>query len=689
LLTRPGLLGRIGGTSTGSALSPLFAASILELTNKFGIGSYPSAIRNSTGTFKMYDSVAGSILKTAQINEHRVNGCREVVNQCQFSEDLTNGVYTKKGVTITPNAIMAPDGTVSADLVIEDNSNGLHRVYQISHGLTVGSTYMISRYIKKRDRDWYWFNLNGINSGIAWFNVSTGLWGTVQSSVIDYSAKDCGNGWWRLFITGVATSTSIGNGGSWTTGDGVLSFPGDGLSGGYDWGVSINDVTGLDPNYVPEYVPNLGTGTARKLFDTTNGNTVLNNVVTEAAGVSLHPKKVIDGADWYLTKPDWKAGTAYAAGAEVNNGGKWYSTVAGGTDTATFGDTVTWVEQGIYSGIGLLDEGSATQYSRQDIANWTFVGATSGGGNLVNEGTANIQHDIYDNNNAITGNVIQWCKVKATIGSPIIQFRPLGLGNGAAFASFDLSTNAIVGSGGSAYVTSRISAPDSNGYVICEMVANYASAPSGSMIGFTNNGAAELPAYTGAGSQIDVAWVQTEGGTVRTSEIPNTSASPVTRANEMGNIKWDSSFFPQAKGTMALTWVPQFTPAEHGSNTSSIITLSNSLVDFLHQGWTTQIKVKDGTNATVTNMPAWSRNDAIEMIVDWDDSIPQMSLHYRNASNGDAWTHVPPVPYDGMFANTGFLQLLKSGGGNNSAFRNIPRVYGTTFTNTELEAKFQ
>ena len=86
----------------------------------------------------------------------------------------------------------------------------------------------------------------------------------------------------------------------------------------------------------------------------------------DGAGNTLFPKATIDGMSWYLTKPDWQAGVAYAAGAEVNYNGRWYSTPTGGTDVAAFGDTVTWVDQGPYShDFGLLAEPSATNYFLQ------------------------------------------------------------------------------------------------------------------------------------------------------------------------------------------------------------------------------------------------------------------------------------------------------------------------------------
>jgi len=415
----------------------------------------------------------------------------------------------------------------------------------------------------------------------------------------------------------------------------------------------------------------------------------------DGLGNLVHPKKVIDGAPWYLTKPDWTAGVAYAAGAEVNNGGKWYSTVAGGTDTATFGDTVTWIEQGIYSGIGLLDEGSANQLSVVDISAFPNSGGTVtkvlnataidpfGTNRMVDVTTpANFDY-VGDMNHSVTGGANQICSVFGLRNSGIINVR---LTNAVSTErnvyKIDTNTQTI------SYVSSAAATNVASGVIPFNGTLdiywwkgslNTTAANAGVMFLQNNDATATGATLFGANMY---------AGEVLQSYIDG----QIVQANEMGNIKWDSRFFQQTKGTMALTWMPRFASGDLAAANRAIAVTQ----DVNYYGLMTQqlssvanLRVGDGTNNSLGTMSAWSRNDAIDLIVEWDDSIPQMSLHYRNASNGDAWTHIPPVAYDGAFPNTGFLQLLKSGGGNNSMFRNIPRVYGTTFTTAELEAKFQ
>ena len=46
------------------------------------------------------------------------------------SDELDNAVWTKNGVTISANAVNSPDGTTTADDLVEDTSTGEHVIYQ-------------------------------------------------------------------------------------------------------------------------------------------------------------------------------------------------------------------------------------------------------------------------------------------------------------------------------------------------------------------------------------------------------------------------------------------------------------------------------------------------------------------------------------------------------------------------------
>jgi len=92
-LVKVGFLGRLGSIG-GNLLSPIFGPLITTLVNMFGGDSAGAAIRNSTATMRVYDSVAGSILKDVAIDDHRPEGHRVV-------ENLASGTDTPATQNIT------------------------------------------------------------------------------------------------------------------------------------------------------------------------------------------------------------------------------------------------------------------------------------------------------------------------------------------------------------------------------------------------------------------------------------------------------------------------------------------------------------------------------------------------------------------------------------------------------------
>jgi len=64
-------------------------------------------------------------------------------NQLSYSQDFTNAVYAKSGVTITADQGTAPDGTQTADLYSENSGSGNHYMYRYYPNTTLPTGHQL------------------------------------------------------------------------------------------------------------------------------------------------------------------------------------------------------------------------------------------------------------------------------------------------------------------------------------------------------------------------------------------------------------------------------------------------------------------------------------------------------------------------------------------------------------------
>jgi len=171
-------------------------------------------------------------------------------NLHNYSEQLDNTFWTSlgSGMTVTPNAATAPDGTLTADAVVPSNANTSHYLYSnTAYTKTANAPQTTSLYAKRVNYDFITIqgSDNTAGSGIQQgFNLATGQLGTttVQGSGVFVSASmtDVGNGWYRCVLVarspGAVARTAIG-----VNGNGTLSNAGNGSSYNLIWGVQVED----------------------------------------------------------------------------------------------------------------------------------------------------------------------------------------------------------------------------------------------------------------------------------------------------------------------------------------------------------------------------------------------------------------------------------------------------------------
>ncbi len=221
--------------------------------------------RGSIGTYFGSDG----LMRTAGVNEPRfdhdpITGQslgllieEPRTNLLTYSEDFSQGVWTKHNSSINSNVITAPDNTSNATKLIENTSDVQHMVYR---NLTsaVNTTYTFSFFAKSAERQYVLASFSGGGlSGDCVVGVSLidGSVTTTSNSPENTSVTKLPNGWYRITLTKTTPSASafqprilISR-----TGSSSQTYRGDGTSGIYVWGAQL-EVGAFPTSYIPTTV---------------------------------------------------------------------------------------------------------------------------------------------------------------------------------------------------------------------------------------------------------------------------------------------------------------------------------------------------------------------------------------------------------------------------------------------------
>ena len=245
---------------------------------------------------------------TSWVNAGYLNESEARTNLVTYSSEFDNASWVKVGATVTANAEVSPDGSLTAEKVVATNTaSGTRALYQ-SFTAPSTTTYTLTVYAKAAE--YSLLALQEIGSGR--FGASFNL--TAQSTAslggagfVSSSITAAGDGWFRCVVVwnGVSAAgyaiTTIGYPVGITPSPAGTSYAGDGTSGIYIYGAQLE--AGSTPS---SYIPTNSGSTVTRAAD---------NIQVDA-GAAPWPTLNVIGEELvtngtFDTDTDWTKGTGW------------------------------------------------------------------------------------------------------------------------------------------------------------------------------------------------------------------------------------------------------------------------------------------------------------------------------------------------------------------------------------------
>lgn len=172
-------------------------------------------------------------------------------NILTFSEQFDNTSWGKTATTIDANVIAAPNGSMTADKLVETDVTSAHTVAPATFLFAAGTQYTYSVYVKPAERTWVLLQFPSTPFGAStrvWLDLTAGVPGFTQNCtpVITPVGTD---GWYRCSITATTTIGGVASPASLyvATADTVTSYLGVVGSGLYIWGAQFEQSATASP----------------------------------------------------------------------------------------------------------------------------------------------------------------------------------------------------------------------------------------------------------------------------------------------------------------------------------------------------------------------------------------------------------------------------------------------------------
>ena len=244
-----GLTGIGGSPLRRYAVRDVLPVVVLDFERRYL--SHPLSLTRATSA--TYADPFGT-LQTAPVNTPRYDcggGKQALLVEASSTNLLPNSTrfgaasWGKTRASVLANAALAPDGTMTADKLVEDASNNSHFLSRPGTQIAGGTAVTVSIFVKAAERRW--FALPTSDSAnvfrTSYFDLQTGTLGVVSQGAAGQTAQivAAGNGWYRCSVTQTqaAATGSFSVYPSVAGGNGNTSYLGNGASGLHLWGAQL------------------------------------------------------------------------------------------------------------------------------------------------------------------------------------------------------------------------------------------------------------------------------------------------------------------------------------------------------------------------------------------------------------------------------------------------------------------
>jgi hypothetical protein len=190
-------------------------------------------------------------------------------NLIDYSEDFHPAYLISPWITndasVKTDCVIAPDGTLTADKLVENTNTAQHLVTQ-PFNFQNGTSYTFSIFAKKGESEAMFFNITNLPNVLgeqyvaAKADLNDGTVQLLSGNDASVGSENVGNGWFRFTISGTCTVTATAYLGVRTydsTGS-TTNYLGDGYSGLYIWGAQLE--TG---SFATSYIKTTGASATR------------------------------------------------------------------------------------------------------------------------------------------------------------------------------------------------------------------------------------------------------------------------------------------------------------------------------------------------------------------------------------------------------------------------------------------